>query len=113
VCLDRLDNQAGVDNVWEQYKLKARKMLENGDDWAREQSTATKLVPGAQRMGSPTPAHERWGSHPPAVPEPVEGSSAPKMMAGHHFIRENGELRSENALLAGIHCFHILSRIKN
>jgi hypothetical protein len=23
VCLDRLDNQAGVDNVWEQKKLEA------------------------------------------------------------------------------------------
>ena len=28
-------------------------------------------------------------------------STAPMMMAGHHFIRENGGLRSENALLGG------------
>ncbi len=41
VCLDKLDNQAGVDSAWEQEKPKAKKMLENGDDWAREQSTAT------------------------------------------------------------------------
>ena len=33
-------------------------------DWAREQSTATTLVPGVKRMGSPIPAHERRGSHP-------------------------------------------------
>jgi len=26
-------------------------------------------------------------------------SSAPMMMAGYHFIQENGDLRSENALL--------------
>jgi hypothetical protein len=36
-----------VDSVWEQIKLKAGKILENGDDWAREQSTATTIVPGA------------------------------------------------------------------
>jgi hypothetical protein len=48
VCLDTaalVDNQAGVDNAWEQYKLEARKMLENGDDWAREQSTTTTVRP--------------------------------------------------------------------
>jgi hypothetical protein len=29
VCLDRLNNQAGVDSVWEQKKLEARKKLRN------------------------------------------------------------------------------------
>jgi hypothetical protein len=29
VCLDRLDNQAGVDSAWEQEKPEARKILEN------------------------------------------------------------------------------------
>jgi len=46
-----------------------RKMLRCGTnsiwrgDWAREQSTATTLVPGAKQMGSPIPAHERRESH--------------------------------------------------
>jgi hypothetical protein len=38
VCLDRLDNQVGVDNVWEQEKLEARKMLVNRAE--SRQSTA-------------------------------------------------------------------------
>jgi hypothetical protein len=29
-------------------------------------------------------------------------SSAPKKMAGHHFIQENANVRSENALLGGV-----------
>ena len=32
VCLDRLDNQVGVDNAWEQEKLEARKMPVNRAD---------------------------------------------------------------------------------
>jgi len=44
VCLDRLDNQAGMDFAWEQKKLEASlpkvvlaqgKMLENGDESRR------------------------------------------------------------------------------
>ena len=32
VCLDKLDNQVGVDSVWGQEKPEARKMLENAAD---------------------------------------------------------------------------------
>ena len=45
---------AGVDSVREQEKLEARKMLENGDDWAREQSAATIAHPSAWALGIPT-----------------------------------------------------------
>ena len=62
---------AGVDNVWVQRKLEARKMPENGDE-----------------------------SH---------LSSAPQKIAGDHFIRENGGLRSENALLAGFCCARLIA----
>jgi len=41
VCLDRLDNQAGVDSAWEQEKLEARKMLENA---ARAKRSPTRQV---------------------------------------------------------------------
>jgi hypothetical protein len=39
----------GVDSAWEQEKLEAtlREMLENVDDWAREQSAATVAHPSA------------------------------------------------------------------
>jgi len=51
-----------VDSAWEQYKLEARKMLENGDDWAREQSTATIAHPSARALGIPTcPVHALFG----------------------------------------------------
>jgi len=36
---------AGVDSVWEQKKLEARKLRKNSDDWAREHSTATTVRP--------------------------------------------------------------------
>jgi hypothetical protein len=64
----------GVDSVWEQEKLEATlcEMLENGGDQAREQSTVTTLVPGEQRMESPIPAQERWGSHLPKRSEGVD-----------------------------------------
>jgi len=36
VCLDRLDNQAGVDNAWEQEKLEARKCLKKPQNPTRQ-----------------------------------------------------------------------------
>jgi len=42
VCLDRLDNQAGVENVREQEKLEARKMPVNRAE--SRQSTAPKKM---------------------------------------------------------------------
>ena len=46
---------AGVDNAWEQKKLKAtlREMLENGNDQAREKSAATIAHPCAGALGLP------------------------------------------------------------
>ena len=41
-CLDKFDNQGGVDNAWEQKKLEARKMLENGDESHRPALSLSK-----------------------------------------------------------------------
>jgi len=64
VCLDRLDNQAGVDSAWEQKKLEARKMLENAADRASEPPAS---IAQAERIGARQ-------SHASAAPRKSGGS---------------------------------------
>jgi hypothetical protein len=53
---------AGEEKARRQKVAEAQKKAKKCGDWAREQSNATALVPGAKRMGSPTPAPMRRGS---------------------------------------------------
>ena len=72
---------AGVDSAWEQKKLEAS-------------------LPWRARPGKYACLHRAAGTGENAAREGSPQSTAPKMMAGNHFVRENEKARSENAVLA-------------